>query len=126
REGGRRRKSAHAATSSRRQDLHPRRRVAAEPATPPRGEDRRREEPKRRRPPNLRPLLHQRYAGAVLCFDDTKPAPFHFLSAGTTPPVATASPSSHTEHHLLEPVGSSEDPEVPDYFDDVDYAEEKD
>ncbi|CAN6354718.1 unnamed protein product, partial [Urochloa humidicola] len=42
-----------------------------------------------------------------------------------------AEPSRH--HHatapplpFLRPAGSSEDPEDPDYFDDVDYAEEKD
>ncbi|CAN6283034.1 unnamed protein product, partial [Urochloa humidicola] len=111
---------------------------------------------RRRRPPSRRPLLRQRRAGTTKSLKKTTPSvsstPMSpeerddddIVAAWT--PTPCREPRAHSDlepglhrvepsrHHLatappsfsLRPIGSSEDPEDPDYFDDVDYAEEKD
>ncbi|CAN6197318.1 unnamed protein product [Urochloa humidicola] len=41
------------------------------------------------------------------------------------PTTSSTTCSTKCLHGLVEPLGSSEDPETPDYFDDVDFDEEK-
>ncbi|CAO2045186.1 unnamed protein product, partial [Urochloa humidicola] len=82
---------------------------------------------RRRRPEPLRGGDQHQEAGSAVDANLEPPPASSSSSRHRTAPSRLGITTPRPRLPLLpKPVGSSEDPEDPDYFDDVDYAEEKD